>query len=71
MYAYKLPALGDGWVISRLACSLASGLADRLLERLETYRQRRRLAELDDRILKDIGLTRCDVMQETSRPFWG
>jgi uncharacterized protein YjiS (DUF1127 family) len=37
---------------------------------LETYRQRRALAVLDDRMLKDIGLTRCDVDMEVSRPFW-
>jgi uncharacterized protein YjiS (DUF1127 family) len=32
--------------------------------------QRRRLAMLDDAALKDIGLSRCDVMQESERPFW-
>ncbi len=35
-----------------------------LLDRLEIYRQRRALAALDDHMLKDIGLTRCDVEAE-------
>lgn len=32
--------------------------------------ERRRLAELDDAALRDIGLTRDDVIAEASRPFW-
>ncbi|PAU51226.1 hypothetical protein BZL41_27715 [Pseudomonas sp. PIC25] len=33
-------------------------------------RQRRQLAALSDDALKDIGLTRADVYQESERPFW-
>jgi uncharacterized protein YjiS (DUF1127 family) len=33
-------------------------------------RQRRQLATLDDRMLADIGITRCDVMRECDKPFW-
>lgn len=32
--------------------------------------QRRRLADLDDRLLADIGLDRVDAMQEAAKPFW-
>ena len=32
--------------------------------------ERRRLAELDDAALRDIGLTRDDVIAEAGRPFW-
>ncbi|WP_172151894.1 DUF1127 domain-containing protein [Pseudomonas tumuqii] len=32
--------------------------------------QRRQLAALNDAALKDLGLSRADVMQETERPFW-
>ncbi len=32
--------------------------------------QRRRLAMLDDAALKDLGLSRADVIQESERPFW-
>jgi len=33
-------------------------------------RQRRALVALDDRLLRDVGLSRADVEQEYSRPFW-
>jgi uncharacterized protein YjiS (DUF1127 family) len=38
---------------------------DSLLLWMEERRQRRHLRELDDRLLKDIGLTRADVERET------
>jgi len=37
---------------------------------IERSRQRRRLAELNDAALKDIGLTRADVRIEANKPFW-
>lgn len=33
-------------------------------------RDRRRLLELDERMLRDIGLTRTDVLAVASKPFW-
>ena len=36
----------------------------------EQARQRQRLMELDDHLLKDIGISRADVERETSRSFW-
>nr|WP_177326871.1 DUF1127 domain-containing protein [Pseudomonas sp. ML96] len=36
----------------------------------ELARQRRQLAMLDEMALKDMGLSRGDVMQESERPFW-
>ena len=50
--------------------ALPRGVVTLLLDYLETYRQRRALAALDDHMLKDIGLSRCDVEAEISRPFW-
>ncbi len=41
-----------------------------VLSWLETHRQRRALARLDDRALRDIGISRADVWQEVNRPFW-
>ena len=36
----------------------------------ERSRQRRALLRLDDRMLRDIGLSRADVEGEVSKPFW-
>ncbi|MGF1476611.1 MAG: DUF1127 domain-containing protein [Geminicoccaceae bacterium] len=36
----------------------------------ERARSRRQLAELPDAALKDLGLTRADVLYEVSQPFW-
>lgn len=36
----------------------------------ERARQRRALAELDDRMLRDIGVTRRAAVQECAKPFW-
>jgi uncharacterized protein YjiS (DUF1127 family) len=33
-------------------------------------RERAELARLDDRMLRDIGITRGDVWQEINKPFW-
>ena len=37
---------------------------------MERSRQRRALAELDDRLLRDIGLTRDEARRECANPFW-
>ena len=37
---------------------------------LERHRQRKRLAELDPRLLRDIGVSAEDAWQEARRPFW-
>ena len=36
----------------------------------ERARQRRALAQLDDRLLRDIGLDRVDLAREIVRPPW-
>ena len=45
-------------------------LSDVLISWLDRSRQRRHLAELDDRMLRDIGLSRGEVETEVSRRFW-
>lgn len=47
----------------------AIGLA-RLLHWHELARQRRALLALNDRMLKDIGITRVEAEREARRPFW-
>lgn len=34
------------------------------------WRTRRLIADLDDRLLKDIGATRSDARAEAAKPFW-
>jgi uncharacterized protein YjiS (DUF1127 family) len=41
-----------------------------LLGLLGCGRSRRRLAELDDRMLRDVGLTREEAGREAGRPVW-
>jgi uncharacterized protein YjiS (DUF1127 family) len=45
-----------------------------MLERFSRWftlaRERRALAQLDERALHDIGLSRADAEEEARRPFW-
>ncbi|MCP5368041.1 MAG: DUF1127 domain-containing protein [Hyphomicrobiales bacterium] len=43
---------------------------DTLAEWQERARQRRQLQELDDHMLRDLGLSRADAQRESERPFW-
>lgn len=36
----------------------------------ELHRQREQLARLGDAALKDLGLSRADIHNESDRPFW-
>ncbi len=45
-------------------------LAETIAVGLERRRQRLALARLDDRMLRDIGLTSADVEGELTKPFW-
>jgi uncharacterized protein YjiS (DUF1127 family) len=36
----------------------------------ERARERRQLAMLNDRMLRDIGVSRADVERESNKPFW-
>ncbi len=48
----------------------AGDLLRLLLVWQDRERQRHRLRRLDDRLLKDMGLSRADVAHETAKPFW-
>jgi uncharacterized protein YjiS (DUF1127 family) len=45
-------------------------LVDWLFSALERRRQRQALSGLDEHLLKDIGISRSDVEQEVTKPFW-
>ncbi|MEE8394178.1 MAG: DUF1127 domain-containing protein [Rhodospirillales bacterium] len=44
--------------------------ADTLYEWQARAAQRRRLMELDDRMLGDIGISRTEAWEEWEKPFW-
>ena len=58
--------LHQPWSLSRAAISVA----DAVYGWQERARQRHMLAGLDDRLLRDMGITRADVSQESDKPFW-
>ena len=60
----------DGREVAHTLQRFASNVFATVLEWQERARQRYRLAELDDRMLKDIGLSRADVTREVEKPFW-
>jgi uncharacterized protein YjiS (DUF1127 family) len=43
---------------------------DTVLDWQERARQRHHLGEMDDHLLRDIGLSRADLEHESSKPFW-
>ena len=45
-------------------------LLTRLRAGYAVYRQRRALLRLDDAMLKDLGISRVDALQEGGKPFW-
>jgi uncharacterized protein YjiS (DUF1127 family) len=63
-----LPALA--WFALRRSGEAAGRVAQIGLTWLERSRQRRQLAELNDYMLRDIGLTRLDAWAEAEKPFW-
>ncbi len=56
-----VPAIADRLVSAPFALLAAWG---------ERLKQRAALAEMDDRMLKDIGLSRADALVEADKPFW-
>jgi len=50
--------------------SRPSAWLDRLRDGYAVYRQRRALLRLDDAMLKDLGISRVDALQEGGKPFW-
>ena len=56
--------------IGQLVVALTWHGAVRVLIWQERARERRRLASLDERMLRDIGLSRADIHPEIRKPFW-
>lgn len=52
------------------ALGFVTRLSDVFMTWLDRSRQRQHLAELDERMLRDIGLSRGEVETEVTRRFW-
>jgi uncharacterized protein YjiS (DUF1127 family) len=74
MYRYNANDKSGSYFVRPSRGKASAGIATRLFDQLMTWldhtRQRRHLGELDDRLLRDIGVSRAEVEHEMSRPFW-
>ena len=77
----KTPSLDTAWPRVGLQRARRRALRDRVRpivgqavalvrEWRRRARRRQELARLDDRMLRDIGVTRVDAWQEINKPFW-
>jgi uncharacterized protein YjiS (DUF1127 family) len=62
--------LASAWYARRRFGQGAGRIAEVGLTWFDRARQRRRLSELSDHMLRDIGLTRADAWAEADKPFW-
>ncbi len=68
-FAPTVPLLGaQGWIVAPV--EPRRSLVAVLREWLHRSRTRHEIAELDDHLLRDIGLTRFDVAVESRKHFW-
>ena len=64
-----VPSFTFGRAVALLAGGVAVGV-DNVMTRLELARSRRQLAQLDERLLRDIGLDRGTARHEATKGFW-
>ena len=65
----EAPSFSFGRAFALLAGTVVVGV-EALLTRAELHRSRRQLAELDDRLLRDIGIDRASARFEADKGFW-
>lgn len=65
----EVPSFSLGRALSLLAGAVVVGV-ETLQNRAELKRSRRHLAELDDRLLRDIGVDRTAARYEACRDYW-
>ena len=63
------PAFSIGRALALLA-GAATVAVETVMSRAELARSRRQLAQLDERLLRDIGLDRMSARQEASKGYW-
>ena len=65
----EAPSFTFGRALSLLAGVVVVGV-EKAMTRAEIARSRRQLAQLDERLLRDIGLDRATARYEADRGFW-
>ena len=74
MYRYNASDKSGSYFVRPSRANTGPGVVARVFDRLFSWTDRRRqrlhLAQLDDRLLRDIGISRAEVEHEVSRPFW-
>ncbi|MFZ5782279.1 MAG: DUF1127 domain-containing protein [Pseudomonadota bacterium] len=63
------PSFAFGRAMALLAGVVAVGI-EKAMTRAELARSRRQLAQLDDRLLRDIGLDRATARLEADKGYW-
>ena len=64
-----VPSFSFGRAFALIAGTVVVGV-EALVTRAEVRKSRRQLAELDDRLLRDIGLDRGAARHEADKGFW-
>ncbi|MEX0923241.1 MAG: DUF1127 domain-containing protein [Rhodovibrionaceae bacterium] len=62
-------SVNPGGTLSALTAPVFAGIG-LLATWADRWEQRRQLAQLDARLLRDIGLDRREAVQEINKPFW-
>ncbi len=65
----EAPSFSLGRAVALLA-GLIVVAVEAVMTRAELHRSRRQLAELDDRLLRDIGIDRAKARYEADKGFW-
>ena len=65
----NVPYVASGHA-TRASAGVLVRAADTLLGWIQRDRDRRALHNLDDRLLRDIGVTRVELEAEAGKPFW-
>ena len=65
----ETPSFSFSRAVALLAGAVTVGV-ETLMARAEIKRSRRQLAELDDRMLRDIGIDRAQARYESDKGFW-
>jgi uncharacterized protein YjiS (DUF1127 family) len=64
-----VPSFSFGRAVALLAGTVVVGI-EKIMTRAELARSRHQLAQLDERLLRDIGIDRAAARFEATKPFW-